>query len=134
MGSSRRAATAWIDHLTMWCGPILIMHFHVELGKACSMGYIQVKHKGGGNFGRHNDERAKSGPLATSSYLLVHSKTKACELLTARFASGNPTNTNAILISKLLVASRRVTFTVTSRGARSRPKSATGVLLRHRHR
>jgi hypothetical protein len=74
----------------------------MELGKACSTGYIQVKHKGGGNFGRHNDERAKSGPLATSSYLLVHSKTKACELLTARFASGNPTNTNAILISKLL--------------------------------
>lgn len=35
------------------------------------MGYIQVKHKGGGNFGRHNDERAKSGPLATSSYLLL---------------------------------------------------------------
>ena len=32
----------------------------------------------------------------------VHSKTKANELFTARFASGNPTNTNAHLISKLL--------------------------------
>ena len=42
-----------------------------HVGKACSMGYIQLKHKGGGNFGRHNDERAKSGPLATSSYLLL---------------------------------------------------------------
>lgn len=41
------------------------------MGKACSVGYIQIKHKGGGNFGRHNDERAKSGPQATSSYLLL---------------------------------------------------------------
>ena len=32
----------------------------------------------------------------------VHSKTKACELLTARFAPGNPTNSNALLIAKLL--------------------------------